>query len=45
MIFCVYYEAGAPTVFKRLIELIHDWLDAYEDDVTFVQRTLREQQK
>lgn len=30
---------------KNLIKLIKEWLDSYEDDVTFVQRVLREQQK
>lgn len=30
---------------KRLLKLIKEWLDNYEDDVTFTQRVLREQHK
>lgn len=30
---------------KKLLTLIKQWLDNYEDDVTFIQRTLGEQQK
>ena len=32
-------------MFKRLIKFLKEWVDAYEDDVTFVQRILSEQQK
>lgn len=30
---------------KKLLKIIKEWLDSYEDDVTFVQRTLREHEK
>ena len=30
---------------KNLLKLIKQWLQDYEDDVTFVQRTLQEQHK
>jgi hypothetical protein len=30
---------------KKLLKAVKAWLDMYEDDVTFVQRTLQEQQK
>ena len=30
---------------QRIILSVKEWLDAYEYDVTFIQRTLEEQQK
>ena len=30
---------------SRIILAVKEWINAYEDDVTFVQRTLREQEK
>jgi hypothetical protein len=30
---------------KRIILAVKEWMDAYEDDVTFLQRTLYEQEK
>ena len=32
-------------MFKRVLKYIKQWLDMYEDDVTFVQRIRREQEK
>lgn len=30
---------------KKLLKIIREWLDAYEDDVTFTYRVLQEQHK
>jgi hypothetical protein len=30
---------------SRIILAVKQWLDAYEDDVTFIQRTLQEQER
>jgi hypothetical protein len=30
---------------ERVILAVKEWLDAYEDEATFIQRTLQEQQK
>lgn len=30
---------------KQLLKFIQQWFESYEDDVTFVQRILKEQQQ
>jgi hypothetical protein len=30
---------------KKLLKIVKQWLDNYEDDVTFIQRMLRENQQ